>query len=518
MGAEYQINDKNSLQFTGILASNRRGRSSAITEEVFGLVGNQYNPYWGKQNGKIRNAREREVSEPIFMLNYRFESDRFNLNTGISYQFGTNRRSRLGYYNAPNPDPTYYRYLPSFYINSPIGANFTSANLAKEGFLAHPQIDWQNIYAANQREAAAYLLYDDVVDDQQLNFNVITNYYPHKNWQIDVGLSYFSLNSSNYAEINDLLGAAYHNDIDPFSNTKNDVSGMVQKKEGDVFSYNYHMQALMYSGFGQIRLNRTNWNAFIAAEYSNTSFQRDGLFQNERYNQNSLGLGEKTQFSNYGLKSGATYKITGRHWVNVNAAQISKAPVLQNVFVNPRENNEIVPDIQNEKITTLDANYYLRMPKLTGRLSAFYTRFQNTTDINFFFVDTGVGSDFVQEVLTDLDKLHMGTELGLEYQLSSSVKLNAVAAVGKYLYASNPNVNINFDTAGREEDLINVEGNLALGAAQIKDYKLAQGPQQAFAWALNIVIQNIGGLGPRPIIWPIIMRTYLLLPVLRAFT
>lgn len=43
LGAEYQINDKNSLQFTGILASNRRGRSSAITEEVFELVGNEYN-------------------------------------------------------------------------------------------------------------------------------------------------------------------------------------------------------------------------------------------------------------------------------------------------------------------------------------------------------------------------------------------------------------------------------------------------------------------------------------------
>ena len=148
-GLEYRLNEQNSLNFTGIFASNRRGRSSAITEEIFELVGNQYNPYWGEQNGKIRNSRERKIVEPILMLNHFYESEKFNLNTGVSYQFGTNMRSRLGYYNAPNPDPTYYRYLPSFYVNSPIGANFVSANLAREGFLENPQMKWGNIYSAN---------------------------------------------------------------------------------------------------------------------------------------------------------------------------------------------------------------------------------------------------------------------------------------------------------------------------------------------------------------------------------
>ncbi|WP_282133005.1 carboxypeptidase-like regulatory domain-containing protein [Cellulophaga baltica] len=114
---EYQVNPTNSLLFTGMLASNRRGRSSAVTEEVFNLVGNQYNPYWGTQNGEIRNSRERTIAEPILMFNHILETSNLKLNTGVSYQCGINSRSRLGYYNAPNPDPTYYRYLPSYYIN-----------------------------------------------------------------------------------------------------------------------------------------------------------------------------------------------------------------------------------------------------------------------------------------------------------------------------------------------------------------------------------------------------------------
>ncbi|MGB7394026.1 MAG: carboxypeptidase-like regulatory domain-containing protein [Pricia sp.] len=482
---EYQFNDRNSLNFTGMLASNRRGRSSAITEEVYELAGKQYNPYWGEQDGKIRNSRERRIAEPIVMFNHIYSFDKFNLNTGAAYQFGTNARSRLGYYNAPNPDPTYYRYLPSFYINSPIGANFTSANLAKEGFLEQPQLDWQEIYTANAREKAAYVLYDDVADDTQLTANTVGNWQIDDRLQADFGLTYKTLTSENYARIGDLFGADFHEDIDPFSNTLNDVNGEIQKGEDDIFNYNYRMYAAKANAFAQARYTRTKWNAFLAGNYSATDYQREGLFQNGRFPNNSVGESEKISFADYGVKSGFTYKLTGRHWVTAHGAYRTRPPVLQNVFVNPRENNKVVPDLQSETVSTVDLSYFIRLPKLTGRLTGFYTRFQNTTDINFFFVDTGVGSDFVQEVLTGLDKLHMGTELGLEYQLSSAVKLTGVAAVGKYFYASNPDISINFDTAGREEDLINLEGNLDLGEASIKDYRLAQGPQQAYALGIE---------------------------------
>ncbi len=482
---EYQFNKKNSINITAIAASNRRGRSSAITEEVFELVGKQYNPYWGQQNGKTRNSRERKIAEPILMFNHYYTSAKFSLNTGVSYQFGTNTRSRLGYYNAPNPDPTYYRYLPSFYINSPIGANFISANLAKEGFLENPQLDWGATYTANERGQAAYVLYDDIKDDKELSLNTTGTIAFNDHLQFNFGVNYKKLVSENYAQIEDLLGAVFHEDVDPFSETLNDVNGEVRKTKGDIFNYHYNMYASQLNAFGQLQLSYNKWNAFISGNYSTTDYQRKGLFQNARFLESSFGESDAIQFSNYALKAGFTYKISGRHWVTAHGAFLTRPPILQNVFINPRENNNSIANIQSETISTNDISYFIRLPKLTGRITGFYTRFQNTTDINFFFVDAGVGSDFVQEVITNLDKLHMGTEIGLEYELSSSVKLTAVAAVGKYLYASNPNVSINFDTAGAEEDLINLDGNIDLGIANIKDYKLAQGPQQAYAIGIN---------------------------------
>jgi hypothetical protein len=100
-------------------------------------------------------------------------------------------------------------------------------------------------------------------------------------------------------------------------------------------------------------------------------------------------------------------------------------------------------------------------------------------------VNAGLGSDFVQEVTTGLDQLYMGLEAGLEYDFTSSLKGSAVLSLGKYRYASDPVVAINFDTAGPVEDLINPEGNVNLGPAKLKGYSLAAGPQYAFALGLD---------------------------------
>ncbi|SFR54894.1 TonB-dependent receptor [Maribacter stanieri] len=482
---EYLLNEKNTISTTAIVASNRRGRSSAITEEVYEIQGNKYNPYSGLQYGKIRNSRERNISEPLFLLNYNHESKGLRINAGLGYQTGSYKRSRLGYFNAPNPDPTYYRYLPSFYLNSPIGANYESAIQAKEGFVLNPQLDWENLYKANssisQGGEAAYVLYDDVIKDNQFTANITSNIDVNSHLKVDIGFTHKRLSSKNFAQINDLLGAAYHRDIDTFSETLNDTSSDVNKFEEEIFNYNYNLNGSNTAIFTQLNANYNKVKVFVTGKYVLDNFRRNGLFQNERFLDNSIGESEQIKFSNWSIKSGATYTITGRHWVAVNTAHINRGPVLQNIFINPRENNAIVPDLQSERITSVDASYFLRMPKLTGRLTGFYTRFQNTTDVNFFFVDSGVGSDFVQEVLTDLDKLHLGAELGIEYQLSSAVKLSLVTSIAKYEYASNPFVTINFDTAGASEDLIDVSGSKFLGQSAVKGYKLAQGPQKAIA-------------------------------------
>ncbi len=482
---EYNWHQKHQLGITMIIASNKRGKSSALTEEVVSLLGHKYNPYWGWQEGVVRNSRERHIRQPILMVNYTNSAPVFQWNFGIAYQYGSQRNSRIGYYNAPNPDPTYYRYLPSYYVNSPIGANFISASIAREGLLNNPQWPWEKLYKANTGDFgianAAYVLYDDVNKKAELTMNLGCNLKLHERFKIDAGVTHKTYSAENNAQIIDLFGAQYFLDKDPFSDTLNDVNGILQKGEGDIINYNYTNNVQTWDVFIQSSLQLRQWELVLAGNYSSRIFQRNGLFLNERYLGNSLGKSAEPSFANWGIKGGIYFHTNARHWFKANAFYGTRAPLLKHVFINPRETNEVVPNINSEVLSSIDMNYLLRLPKLTGRLSGFFTRFQNTTDINFFYVDTGIGSDFVQEVVTGLDRVHMGIETGFVYQVSPPVKLSFVASVGKYLYASNPMVTINFDTSGATEDLIDLEGNRTLGISRMKDYKLAQGPQKALS-------------------------------------
>jgi len=74
LGLEKVLSTKHTILFNAIYTPTARGKSAPLTEEVFEIKGDRYNPYWGLQDGKIRNSRVRKIGEPIFMLNHFLES------------------------------------------------------------------------------------------------------------------------------------------------------------------------------------------------------------------------------------------------------------------------------------------------------------------------------------------------------------------------------------------------------------------------------------------------------------
>ena len=51
--------------------------------------------------------------------------------------------------------------------------------------------------------------------------------------------------------------------------------------------------------------------------------------KNGRYPDNSYGKSETQSFFNYAANLGATYKITGRHFITGNAMYMTSAPTLK---------------------------------------------------------------------------------------------------------------------------------------------------------------------------------------------
>lgn len=508
VAVEKKINEQHSLNLTAMYAHNKRGKNSPNTQEIIDLKGYDYNSYWGYHDGEKRNSRYKEVEEPLFILSHDWKiNENSKLNTNVGYQFGKIGNSRLDFNNARNPDPTYYRNLPSYYLtmfnsdgdytgNTP--QNIELAEKARLNFRNNGQINWNDLYRQNIENAEKFggetltIMYEDRTDDKQLSANTNFSTQLNNNISLDAGINYRSLKSENFQNVLDLLGGEFYSDLDPFLSGDGQQSNLDNPnnkvKEGDKFGYNYILTADVVEAFGQLKFNYSDLDYYLGLGGTYTAYQREGLFRNGNYADNSKGKSEKVTFENYGFKGGLTYRITGKHILNANAAYMTKAPTLRNTFPNVRMNNKVTSNLQSETITSVDASYIIRTPKLKARVTGFYSEITDATDVSFYFAEglgtlgtgdekvSGNGNAFVSEVATGINRRNIGAELGIEYQLTPTIKATAAATYGDYIYTNNSNLTLSVD---------NNKSTVDFGEAAMKNYKQAGMPQQAYSLGLE---------------------------------
>ena len=485
------FNSKHSLNLAAIYAPNRRGKVSPNTQEVYDLKGIKYNEYWGYQDGEKRNSRVKRVVEPIILLNHDWSIDEnSSLETSIGYQFGEMGNSRLDYAGGGNPSPAYYQDLPSYFLADTNGPDYEGAYIAQENFVNDGQINWNRIYDANitnnlSNLNAAYVLYEDRVDDTQLTINSAFNKEINENIKITSSVNYRNLVSDNFAEISDMLGGYSYSNIDSFDNLDyNLLSPNSIVSDGDKFKYHYKMNAEELSLFSMINFSYNKLEFYLAGDLTNTTYQRDGIFENEANAGNSSGKGEEIKFDGYGVKAGITYKFSGKHILDFNSAYLQKAPSIRNTFTNSRVNHNVVGSdvnglinnspITEERVISFDANYIFRTPIFTGRLTGFYSEVKDANEISFYYADGLVGfeddSEFIQEILQGIDKKYLGVEFGVEAQIIPTVKLKGAASIGQYTYDNNPYLYLGADN-----------NTVAVGPSNLENYKIAGGPQRAYS-------------------------------------
>ena len=161
---------------------------------------------------------------------------------------------------------------------------------------------------------------------------------------------------------------------------------------------------------------------------------------------------------------------------------------MRNTFANARINNNITPDLESETVASLDASYVVRTPKFKARVTGFASRVQNATEISFYYAE-GIGDEddgdvdsFISEILTGIEKKNFGAELGLEYQITSTIKATGAVSYGQYLYGNNPNLKINDDA---KATLANSQPIVDFGSAYLKNYRLPGMPQTAASLGLE---------------------------------
>lgn len=530
LGVEKRVNSNRTLTFNVIGAPYRRSTASPNTQEVYNYRGVHYNSYWGYQNGEKRSERVRENFQPMFQLSdYWKISDKTSLWTSVSYQFGKNRSSRLDWFRVQNPSPTYYRRLPSYFLSQLENVqtdNLTDAELLNlrsaynqavdawsSGDPSVTQINWDLLYQRNQLQPegeyygvtgrrALYFMVDDVTDDKIWNVNTHLAHDFSDRTRFFLNVAYQNYFSNQYREVKDLLGADFALNMDPFAATNNPgTSGQfnegetnVTKRVGDRigYDYNYGRQEVRVNPALKVNLNK--FDVFVSGLFGYSTSYREGNFKHFLY-QSSGQRSKNHEFLDFGLKGQVTYKIDGRNFLVYNGAYFSKAPFLEDLFINPRLSNTTAPNIKNTVVNANDLSYVLASPFVKMRLTGFLIDTHNDTTTQRFFADgiqlTNVAEDgtagtvqsaFVTEVMSNVEKRNMGAELGLEVKITPTLTFQGLANYGEYTYRNNPNVYFVSEAVARYKDGLAYE---EFGKSYLKGYRQGGTPQMAFSAGLR---------------------------------
>lgn len=507
-----KINDAHSLSLTALGAPSKRGRIGIATQEARDIAGtNYYNPLWGYQNGEKRNSRIQSTHQPIGILRHDWTiNENSNLTTAISYQTGTNAQTRLDWFNRADPRPTYYRYLPS-YLD--FGEDATAEEVAaRRTYLQNNpelmQINWDNFYDENSNYVTSVenangitgntvtgawsrtILEEQHFDNDKLNFS--TNYRNALSDKVTLylGARYQSQTQHTYRLVKDLLGGDFTVNIDKFAERESvdDIESFQQYDlnepnkiltVGDKYGWNYDLNIRKPSGWAQIRYEGKRIDVFAAGEFEATTIWREGFFKNGRFPDNSEGESEKLNYKNFGAKGGLTYKVNGRNYIYANASYQTKAPYARYAFTSPRTRNQITPNLTSEKILSAEGGYNLRAPKLKGRLTAYYNRFEDQTNripLYFDYLRT-----FGTMILQDIDRTHTGIEAALTYDVGAGFSLTGVAGLGKNIYTSRQNANIYLDVSDDNNEIF---ANNSFKVYS-KNFYVANGPQEAYTFKVS---------------------------------
>ena len=452
---EKQFNSQHRLALSILGAPTERGAQQASTQEAYDLVGNNYyNPNWGWLNGKRVNARVRSYHEPITMLNYTFDiNDRSQLNVATSLRFGQNGYSALTWYGGPDPRPDYYRYLPSFYDNTYVGAQLYEAWMGNTNNIRH--INWDNLYHINQSQEenptygaghrAINMIEERHAD--QLDWNLYTQFSHlfRDNSKINGGLNFRRNRTEYYSEVKDLLGGDYWVDVDKFA--ERDMGGMnpvlyqnnmeyYEKhghaqavKKGDKYSYDYYGNIINARAWAQYSKSFGNLGVNLGGELGHTTLWRHGIWKKGLF-------------------------------------------------------------LDNSQVFGIDASYNLRWGDVKARISGYYTKFMDQSKVLSYYDD--VEATFSNFAMSGINKRHFGLEAAASVPIYAGLSLNAAISWGQFTYDNNPDYVQIQDNSGEIKNQ---------GKVYWKNFRVESTPQTA----LNV---GLSYRGPKNIFASLDMNYY----------
>ncbi|MDE6135607.1 MAG: hypothetical protein K2F79_08535, partial [Muribaculaceae bacterium] len=471
LSVEKKFNAENSLTLTAFGGPTQRATGRPTYQEAYDLAGtNLYNPDWGWQDGKKRSSRITETFDPTAILTWLYKKDNTTVNTSMAFRSVYYNRTALQYYKANDPNPTYYRYLPSYYKPTADPETAPEEYEYQERIYnqyydlwkndeSMRQIKWDDLYRVNalnneqnlslspaQQKGSSYILENRTNHQLSGLFSSYINTRINRYMSLQAGVGFNYSKSSNYKTIRDLMGGEFWLDIDPFSdrelavapnNLQNDLDNPNRRVvKGDRFGYDYDIHALRADAWIQNVIALPRWDINYGLEISYTQFQRDGHMRNGRAPLTSKGKSRMMRYDNAALKAGAIYKLDGRNQFAAHIQYGSKAPLADQVFIAPRVKNDVVAHAESERNFSADLAYIWNYRRFRGSVTGFYTQVDNAIERNGFYDEQF--QTYANYVLTGVKRAYKGVEVGMAYKITPSITATFAGMYSRFQYKSNP--------------------------------------------------------------------------------
>ncbi len=485
-----------SLAFSTWGNPTERAATGASTDEMYWLANNNYyNPYWGYQNGKIRNSRIVNDFAPSAVLTWDWKiNDKTKLTTSVGGKYSMYKSTKLNYNNADNPAPDYWKRFPSaaYDVYGSNGVNdvqpWTYASefgrdvpaywyAAYQGLSsseAARQINWDQLYVANQGankagQDAMYFIQakrNDVLT-MQLNSVLNTELDPFKHLSIGFGLG--SNHARHYQTMEDLMGATSFHNINTYALSNYGLGGdgarydlnegatAKEVKEGDVFGYDYFINVRKANLWTSYTVNARRIHFLFGAKTAFTGMQRDGRMRNGLCKDYSYGKSGWASFQDGGIKSSMSANLGGGNAITLGVGIETRAPLASTAFQAPEMNNNFVKNLHNELVFSSEAGYQLRTSWLNLNINAYYSLMDHVTEWQNYYLDEQ--NSFTYVSLTGIRKANYGVEMGGKIKLTSTLDIKTYGTISDAKYLTNAKVDYMLSTSGKEiEDFCYSEG------------------------------------------------------------
>ena len=506
VGVEKKFGDEHKLSLVTFAAPGQRGAQNASTQEVYDLMGdNMYNSNWGYQNGKVRNARVRKTFEPVTILKYTVKpNDDLEASATVLWRTGKNGYTAMDWYDAADPRPDYYRNLPSyFYMDDP---DYDRRNEEKaawaydawtQNYPEYTHLNWDRLYNVNYNNFDAdglrrskYVIEERRVDQNDVNVSANVKWNATKWFTLTGGLNYRWNRTEYYKKLDDLLGGEYFINIDSFAErdfastpamVQNDLDYYLNNGNtaqtlyvGDKYGYDYYANVRKAGAWANGAFDFGAFKGNVALQAGYESFWREGLVRKglfpglrkdgseyiidgknlttyEKVNGELVPITSKgnsavSQFFTYSAKLGIQYHFGGGHRVYGNAGYFNDAPTFSQSFISPRTRNSLVPNLETMKTISTDINYQYSNNGYNVRVTGFWTKIMDQTDMMSFYDDTQ--NSFTNFAMTGIDQRHMGIELGFKVPLPvEGLSVEGALSWGEYIYTSTPRMTQTVDNS-----------------------------------------------------------------------